>query len=1000
MAGAKVRGITIELSADATGINDALRKVSSSIAATGRELRDIDKLLKLDPTNTVLLAQKHETLQRQIANTKDKLETLKKAEEDLKRQMENGGTEEQQRQLAALQREIVSCEKDLDKYTDQLEETERETRDVSSETKNMAKSEETAAQATEKVSQGFTVMKGALANLAAQGIQKAASALKDFAGDMINTAAEVKAANSQYEQTFGDLQGQATAVIDTIADKTGILATRLRGSASAVYAFARSSGADTSEAMALMEEALMAAADSAAYYDRSLEDSTETLQSFLKGNYANDAALGVSATEFTRNAKATELFGMKFAELTEIQKQQTLLKMVTDAQKLSGAMGQAAREADGWENVQGNLNETWKQFKANVGTPFLEALIPVVQNVTKKFQEWQKSVDWKKYGNDVKSALDKVTDGLGWIVKHGNELKAITVGFVTALAANKIGQFASQAVSLAKALDTAKVAQEGMNAAANANPYVLMASVLIGLTTALISNAKALAEQAKEADASWQQTQRLIDQADEQIAAVNDSVEAYNRLDEARTKSISAGMAEINHVQSLTNELKGLADENGQVDAANQARASFILGELNNALGTEYSMNGNIIGQYQQLVSSVGGLIEAKKAEIILRAEEEAYREAILNKDAAEMQLIATEEARNALNQELAAKVAELTELEKWYGLGMEDEGEKIRMLKDEIAGLEGKHDDLNASYQEQAEVVNKYAYDIEQYEANMEASHNGHMDAIEHKSWEVAKASGDASTAASDAVIAKAWETKTQWLGTLGQQLSETTGKQVEFRDAGNGMVQAYVNGQKAGAPMTLDQAQAMGSAIKMYLNTLAGPMSAAGTQIPQGVANGIYSNSGAAYAAVSNLANGLINQFMADMKIQSPSKVFSWGAKMDIEGFVVGIDKNEKMALKSIDQMGQDILQEWDASMTGLKMPPVNANKQYAGLIASGMKTGTGGTAAQVGNIESILNKWLPQLANTTIELDGRTLVGGLVSDINRALGGVRIQNERGIG
>lgn len=56
--------------------------------------------------------------------------------------------------------------------------------------------------------------------------------------------------------------------------------------------------------------------------------------------------------------------------------------MVVDAQKLSGAMGQASREADGWENVQGNLNEAWRQFMAAAGTPALQAVIPVIQSVT------------------------------------------------------------------------------------------------------------------------------------------------------------------------------------------------------------------------------------------------------------------------------------------------------------------------------------------------------------------------------------------------------------------------------------------------------------------------------------------------------------------------------------------------------------------------------------------------------------------------------------------
>ena len=92
--------------------------------------------------------------------------------------------------------------------------------------------------------------------------------------------------------------------------------------------------------MNLMERALKAAADSAAYYDTSVEQATETLQSFLKGNFANDAALGLSATETTRNAAAMELFGQKYNELSEIQKQETLLKMVEDGLLSSGLCAQ------------------------------------------------------------------------------------------------------------------------------------------------------------------------------------------------------------------------------------------------------------------------------------------------------------------------------------------------------------------------------------------------------------------------------------------------------------------------------------------------------------------------------------------------------------------------------------------------------------------------------------------------------------------------------------
>ena len=212
------------------------------------------------------------------------------------------------------------------------------------------------------------------------------AAIVAFSKKALETAASVNAANSTMSQTFGELENAARAAISRVADDSKILETRLNSTATGIYAFAKTSGMDSASALGMMEEVLQVAADSAAYYDRSLEDTSETLKSFLKGNYANDAALGLSATEYTRNAAAMKLYGKSFQNLSEAQKQLALLQMVKDANDLSGATGQAAREADGWENVIGNLKEAWKQLIAVIGQPVLKLAIPVVQSMTAALQ--------------------------------------------------------------------------------------------------------------------------------------------------------------------------------------------------------------------------------------------------------------------------------------------------------------------------------------------------------------------------------------------------------------------------------------------------------------------------------------------------------------------------------------------------------------------------------------------------------------------------------------
>lgn len=206
--------------------------------------------------------------------------------------------------------------------------------------------------------------------------------IKEFGQQCIESAAEVNAANSQFEQTFGSMESQAKSAIQSVAKESGILETRLQGVGTSIYAFAKTTGMDSANALNMMQEALQVTADSAAYYDRSLEDTAESLKSFLKGNFENDAALGLSCTETTRNAAANKLYGKSFTELSESQKQLTLLEMVKDANKLSGAIGQASRESDGWENVTGNLKESWNQLLAVIGKPILQVATNIVQKLS------------------------------------------------------------------------------------------------------------------------------------------------------------------------------------------------------------------------------------------------------------------------------------------------------------------------------------------------------------------------------------------------------------------------------------------------------------------------------------------------------------------------------------------------------------------------------------------------------------------------------------------
>ena len=111
----RIKGITVEIGGDTTKLSKALEGVNKDIKGTQTQLKDVQKLLKLDPTNTELLSQKHKLLADAISATKEKLEVLKTAAEQANTALANG--EISQQQYDALQREIIETENELKRLT-------------------------------------------------------------------------------------------------------------------------------------------------------------------------------------------------------------------------------------------------------------------------------------------------------------------------------------------------------------------------------------------------------------------------------------------------------------------------------------------------------------------------------------------------------------------------------------------------------------------------------------------------------------------------------------------------------------------------------------------------------------------------------------------------------------------------------------------------------------------------------------------------------------------
>lgn len=117
----RIKGITVEIGGDVTKLNEALRDVNKQINSTQSALKDVERLLKMDPSNTELLAQKQKLLTKAIEDTETKLKTLKDAEKQAQEQFQRG--EISQEQYDALKREIIATEQELTRLRDQAEQS-------------------------------------------------------------------------------------------------------------------------------------------------------------------------------------------------------------------------------------------------------------------------------------------------------------------------------------------------------------------------------------------------------------------------------------------------------------------------------------------------------------------------------------------------------------------------------------------------------------------------------------------------------------------------------------------------------------------------------------------------------------------------------------------------------------------------------------------------------------------------------------------------------------
>ena len=312
----KIAGLTIEIGGETTGLNKALSSVNKQSKGLQSELRQVDRLLKLDPKNTELIAQKQKILAESISNTKSKLETLKEAEKQAQEQFKKGEISEEQ--YRALQREIIGTENKLEGYEKQLKEVNEESNVFSQKLDEASKKLKTVGEKTEKVGEGLS--KNVTAPIAAIGAASMVAFNEvDGALDTIvtKTGATGKAMDG-FEDSFRNVAKKMPAELQSVGDAIGEVNTQfgltgeaLEKASEQVIKFSEINGQDVTASTIASKNAIEAFGLSANDLDMVLDSVTKTAQN-----------TGVGTDKLfdsvVKGAPQLKALGLDFAQATEI----------------------------------------------------------------------------------------------------------------------------------------------------------------------------------------------------------------------------------------------------------------------------------------------------------------------------------------------------------------------------------------------------------------------------------------------------------------------------------------------------------------------------------------------------------------------------------------------------------------------------------------------------------------------------------------------------------
>jgi len=351
-AKSRIAGITIEIGGDATKLDKALSGVDKHLSATQSKLKDVEKLLKLNPGNTELLTQKQKLLADAIGSTEERLQKLKEAQANSTKPEE----------WDTLQREITETENNL-------ESLKTEMKDFGSVSEQKIKA---AGQKMQEVGNKISSIGASLTTKFTLPIAAAFTAAGKSASDYEENLNKIDVA-------FGDSADEVKKWADTATKQFGLSKVAATEATAGFGALSKGIGLSEKSAAEVSTTLAGLSSDLASYFNTGTDVSAKALEGIFTGESEALKKFGVVMTE-TNLQKFAADHGMVWKEASQSEK--VMLRYQYVLEKTKDAQGDYSRTADGTANSFRTFQATLQNLATTLGQKLLPIITPIVQKIT------------------------------------------------------------------------------------------------------------------------------------------------------------------------------------------------------------------------------------------------------------------------------------------------------------------------------------------------------------------------------------------------------------------------------------------------------------------------------------------------------------------------------------------------------------------------------------------------------------------------------------------